>query len=380
MRATILTCLAAATLSAAEMKFVSPLPAETAVSIQRDIVYRTAGGTELRFDLYRPASATGAAKLPVVLFVNGVGNDMRGHVQYTGWGKLVTTIGVAGVVFASHQGDAAGDTQATISYLREHAAELGVDAGNIVLWACSANVGVGLPFAMNPANAAIKAAVFYYGVTPVSELRPNLPIFVVRAGLDGAGLNRGIDELVTAASARNLPLTFINLPAAHHAFDVLDDNDTSRDAIARTLEFIRTAVTPAAQRGVERGLTEAVAASAVYRGDWKAAVREYEALTTSMAADPEVHRQFGNALLNGGGDARRALAEYQRSLDLGDGNVGWISYAAATACMKLGDSEAALRWIEKLKDIPPMRRQLNGDAAFASLKGNPRFAAVADLP
>jgi tetratricopeptide (TPR) repeat protein len=133
------------------------------------------------------------------------------------------------------------------------------------------------------------------------------------------------------------------------------------------------------QRGISAGIPEAKAASAVFRGDSAAAVRDYEALATTRPDDSEIHRNFGNALL-GSGQYRRALAEYQRALDLGNPNRGWISYSAAVASLKIGDQEAALRWVEKLKDIPPMWRQLKSDPDFALLKDNPRFKAVAEQP
>ena len=149
---------------------------------------------------------------------------------------------------------------------------------------------------------------------------------------------------------------------------------------AITSKGTAAALQPSGQeRDVESGVTEASAASAVYRGDWSAAVKSYEALARTMASDPEVHRQYGNALLMTN-EPRRALEEYRRSLDLGDNNRGWIAYNAAAACMKLNDTEGALEWIEKLKNIPPMRRQLNGDTDFTALKTNARFRAVADLP
>jgi tetratricopeptide (TPR) repeat protein len=266
-----------------------------------------------------------------------------------------------------------------LAHFRQHAAELHIDASAVILWACSANVRAGLPLAMDPRQTAIKAAVFYYGVTgEIKEVRPELPILVVRAGLDGAGLNRGIEQLVARATAVNAPLTFINIPGAHHAFDVFDNNETSREAISRTLDFMKTQIPPSLQRDILTGVPEATAVAAVYRGDWAAAVKAYEGLAASRPGDPEVHRNFGNAL-SGVGQFNRALGEYQRALEPGNPNVGWVSYSAASASMKLGDTDAALKWIEKLRDIPPMRRQLSSDPDFASLKDNPRFKAIAEL-
>src|SRR5258706_8948905 len=78
---------------AAEQRFVYPLPADPAVSLQANLVYKTIAATNLHFDLYRPANQ--AAALPVVVFMQGVGSgNMRERTQYKGWGRLVTTAGI----------------------------------------------------------------------------------------------------------------------------------------------------------------------------------------------------------------------------------------------------------------------------------------------
>jgi len=357
---------------AAEEKLVVPIPPDSEVHVQKDVAYD--GG--LHFDLYTPARHS--SPVPVVLFMNGVGGgNIRAWAQYTGWGKLVTGSGLAGVVYDSREGGAAKDTQAVLRYLGEHASGLGIDARNVVLWACSSNVSEGLPLAMDASNSAIKAAVIYYGTAPVKAVRLDLPVLMVRAGLDGLGLNRGIGEFVAAATAANAPLTFINMPAAHHAFDLRDDNETSRVVIARTLDFMKAQTQESAQKEFSTGLQEATAAGALFRGDSATAVREYAALAAARPRDTEVHRNFGNALL-GIGQYQRALTEFQLALDTGNPNRGWISYSAATASMKLGDTEAALKWVENLKNIPPMWRQLKSDPNFVPLKDDPRFKAVAE--
>jgi tetratricopeptide (TPR) repeat protein len=357
---------------AAEDRLVYPLPSDAAVTVQRDVVYDA--GRNLKIDIYRPAGVDAA--IPPVLFIN-VGGNYRNWAQYTGWGRLVTSIGMGGVVYDAHQGGGAEDSRAVLQYLREHAAQLHLDASRIIVWACSSNVTIGLPVVMDAALPEIRAAVIYYGTAEVRDIRLDLPLMMVRAGLDGTGLNKGIDAFVARATALNAPLTFLNLGAAHHAFDIRDDNETSRSAIAATLEFMKTQVRPMNLQAIAAGVEEATAASAVYRGDGTGAVRGYEALAAKRPGDSEVHRNFGNALLNAG-DYRKALAEYRRALELGNPNVGWISYSAAVACVKLGDTETALGYIEKLKNIPPMWRQLNGDPDMAALKDNPRFRAVAN--
>lgn len=42
-----------------------------------------------------------------------------------------------------------------------------------------------------------------------------------------------------AALARNMPLTLANLPDAPHAFDLMDDRETSREAMRQLLSWLR---------------------------------------------------------------------------------------------------------------------------------------------
>jgi acetyl esterase/lipase len=65
------------------------------------------------------------------------------------------------------------------------------------------------------------------------------PLLVVRAGRDHPELNRTIDDFVVAASARRLAVELVHHPDGHHAFDVADDTDASREAIRRVLAFLR---------------------------------------------------------------------------------------------------------------------------------------------
>ena len=65
------------------------------------------------------------------------------------------------------------------------------------------------------------------------------PLLVARAGLDQPWLNATVDAFVARALAANATLDVLNHPTGRHAFDVLDDDDRSREILARTLDFVR---------------------------------------------------------------------------------------------------------------------------------------------
>ena len=62
----------------------------------------------------------------------------------------------------------------------------------------------------------------------------------MRAGRDEfPHLNETIDRFVIKALARNLPVTLVNHAEAPHAFDLLQDSETSREVIRQILAFLR---------------------------------------------------------------------------------------------------------------------------------------------
>src|SRR5437868_5171313 len=142
-RLTISIIAIAIAASAADPHLVYPLPPEPAIAVNTGILYHTAADQKLYLDLYRLAKDA-AARLPVVVFMNGIGSlDLKKSIQYQDWGRLVTGAGLAGVTFDTHGTAAIEDANALFTYLRTHADELKIDADNVILWACSANVSTG---------------------------------------------------------------------------------------------------------------------------------------------------------------------------------------------------------------------------------------------
>src|SRR5690349_16399352 len=124
------------------------LPGMDAVRVQNNIPYKEVGGEQLLLDIYSPA-ATSANHQPAVIYVHGEASheqleSIRASGQYTGWGRLTAASGLIGVTFNHRPSaglttlDGAEDTRDAIAYVREHAADYGIDAERIAVWTCSA--------------------------------------------------------------------------------------------------------------------------------------------------------------------------------------------------------------------------------------------------
>ncbi|MGA9773407.1 MAG: hypothetical protein WBV94_30530 [Blastocatellia bacterium] len=224
---------------------VYTLPGMEGASVKRDITYKTANGAALKMDAYYPAGMKTDARLPAVIFVNGVGDPgaerpkVKEWGQYTCWAKLIAATGFVAINYEASTADPAADSQELIEYVRKNAVSLKVDENNICLWSCSANVRVGLPLVMQAERKYVRCAVIYYGSAAVTAMRNDVPIFIARAGRDMVTLNAGIDAFARAAVTEDAPLTLVNYVNGHHAFDLFDDTDESREVIKQTLSFIR---------------------------------------------------------------------------------------------------------------------------------------------
>ena len=257
-----------------KMRIVYRVPGMDRVRVERNRVYREVAGSRLEMDVYSPPEATRGAPLPVVILIHGgpvpPGASAKNMGVFLSYGELLAASGLKAVTF-SHRfygagalADAAGDVAAAVAHVRSHAEELGVDPDRIALWAFSG----GGPFLSAPLRERwpfVRAIVAYYAVLDLQVPPPGAasgitqetrrefsplrhlaaagektpPLFVARAGRDNPWLNVTIDRFVQEALARNASLELMTHPAGQHGFDVLDDDDRSREIIARTLDFLK---------------------------------------------------------------------------------------------------------------------------------------------
>lgn len=227
------------------------LPGQERARVLKDLVYKKVGETELKMDLYLPAEAQPGARLPAILFASGASETKHWNI-YKNYGEVTAAQGMVGVQFnkrylptAEGLNTAYEDIRDLFEHLRQNAERYQIDKDRLCLWGFSAGgalVGAG----MLGDQPYIRCLVSYYGIgqlgprRQVTALGDKLPpMLVVRAGLDNVNLNNAIDLFVQEAINRNLRLDFINYPDGLHAFDILNDNERTREIIRRTFEFIK---------------------------------------------------------------------------------------------------------------------------------------------
>jgi tetratricopeptide (TPR) repeat protein len=363
-------------LTAQDVKFYGPAPTEDRFT-KHTVTFLTAG--DLKADIYRPRPATG--KLPVLLFFNGVGQKLgsglfRDHPQYAGWGRAATTVGLVGVVMESDQSDSRKSFDSLLAYLRQHADELGVDPEQMIVWSCSANAKVGTAIVTDPQLTNVRGGIIYYGNGNVGSYRSDEPVLVVRAGLDSEGLNRGLDSIAAAAIKSNAPWSVVNYSGGRHGFDIFDDTPQTRSIIDQTLAFARLAVSREAQASLASHQKMAQAAGFAYAEQWPQAEAAYRALLTDNPSDNMSHWKLAQ-ILAGENKHGEAIRHFQRALELGNPNRGWISITAAKSAMAIGDRQLALKLLEGLRGINVMIEQMKTAPEFASLRDDPKFKEIA---
>lgn len=373
----LLTVIVASPIGAGaqDLRFRYPPPAAGTVDVQQDVVYGASEDTRLLMDVFRPAG-TGAARFPVLIFFNAsVGPQKTTSFGgfYGSWALTAASKGIVAIVPDLRPGHQAQDLQKLLNHLAERAADYGADPIAIAVYAGSGNVYTALPVLQDPRQTAVKAAVMYYGSAVINEFRRDLPILYVRAGLDRPPLNRDITELAARAVSQNAPVTLLNHPTGHHAFEALDDDDATRDVIDRTLDFVKRATAPSYQSAMRKALPEATAAAHVVTGNYGQAAKLYAELVAAQPDNARLRLAYGEALL---GDKQYATAcsEFERLKGKGLGARD-LGLPAARACMQKGDADAAIAW---LRSIP--QRFLPTDVAkepvFAPLQERAEFRAL----
>lgn len=272
-----------------EMPVVYQLPGMDKVIVKKDLTYKTAEDVALKVDVYYPPQIEKSATLPVVIFNNGVGSmEIPQWRVYQDWARLTALSGMIAVNYQSRQRAAFEDTNDLIDYLRNNAAKLQIDENRIGIWTSSANVRVGLPLAMQD-RPYIRCAVVYYGMAELNIIRQTLPLFVVRAGQDALGLNRAIDAFVQNALLNDLDFQFVNYLEGQHAFDILDDNDRSREIIKQTLDFLKTNLAARKGETPESVLTATTFYDMLMRGQSDSALVQYRRARAKFNGHPNYH-------------------------------------------------------------------------------------------
>jgi dienelactone hydrolase len=353
-------------IAAQDLKFFYPAPSPSSIEMTKDVAYG-----ELRLDLYRPSG--GASALPALIFSNLGTGAQRSNPFYKAWAEIAASHGLAAILPDLRPETYAQDMDAVIAHLLANGATLRIDRDRIAVYAGSGNVSRTLPYVQSPKQTAIKSAVMYYGAAVVTEFRRDLPILFVRAGLDRPPVNRGMTELVTLATNQNAPVSLLNFPGGHHAFEIVDDVHETRDTIDRTIDFVKRTTAPGYHASLKRGLAEATAAAHVSTGSFKEAAAAYGEMVKARPDDHRLRLSYGEALL---GDKQFAAAcaelEKLRGKGLGPRDLG---VPAARACMQKGDPDLAIAWLQSIPDrFRP--RDLEKDPIFAPIQDRADFKAL----
>lgn len=356
--------------AAAQERFFYPKADPAAISIRKDLEYRSG----LKFDLYRPANDS---VVPVVIFANAGSAAYTGWPFYIGWGEAVAAAGLGAVVYQAAQADPIADFDALVANLRTRAAELKIDASRIVVWSASANVRVGLPVAMDRGRDYLRGAVVYYGDAEVGELRTDLPVLFVRAGLDAPVLNERVDKLLARALVANAPWTVENYSGGLHGFELLNDTEITRALIHRTLSFMKLVTRPEITRAYTDASVDASLGAAFARADWPVAIEGYRRKVSANPGDPEANLRLGVALLRSK-EFAAALTSLEKAWELGRRGPRDTAWPAAEAAAGAKNVERAIHWLDVLLSSPfgPPLADVRTLEAFAPIRTAPAFGEL----
>lgn len=251
------------------------IPGMDRMKVKKDVVYKATGGVDLKADIYSSKGQKPAKGYPVVIFIHGgtlqpnLKTTIKDWGVYLSYGQLAAASGFVGVTFNTRFydwgkiADPQSDVRDLIAYVRTNSKSLGVDPDSIALWAFSAG-GVLLSEYLSNPQPYVRSMIAYYAIMDPRDVRSRIPasvadeslnsfspvhvvrntdknlppILIARAGLD-KDLNSGVDAFIETALSKNLNIEILNHPNGQHAFDVLDNNERTREIIRRTLEFIK---------------------------------------------------------------------------------------------------------------------------------------------
>ncbi|QSQ18712.1 dienelactone hydrolase family protein [Pyxidicoccus parkwayensis] len=264
----------------AKLRPVITVPGMEEVQPRRGLTYTSAGGREYKLDLYIPDVASRMpVPAPVIVLVHGLlppavaaqVRDMRPFSNQARWlaahGYVVAVPELGSPITGPAQEQWFTDVpalqkrvEATLAFLRREAATYRLDADHMGLLVMSGGGLWGVtPALQKQPPPGLRCVAAWYpmldapgqpkGTLPREALaavdaKKALPLLVVRAGRDSPALNTALDAFVKDAKGKGASLTLVELPEAHHAFDLVDDVESSRDAMRQTALFFEQSLLP----------------------------------------------------------------------------------------------------------------------------------------
>jgi dienelactone hydrolase len=261
-----------------KLRPVLSIPGMEEVQVRRSLVYTRSGTREYRMDLYLPDGAPRSTR-PVVVLAHGTLhpaltpyvrdlNAFSGQARWLaaqGFAVALPELGSPATGPAPEQWHAGlanvqGRVEAALAFLRKEAANHRLDTSRVCLMAFSGGGLWGLsPVLKKQPAEGLKCVAAWYpmfdapGAPPGTLPRDALrtvdakklpPLLVVRAGRDMPPLNAALDAFVQDARGRGAPLTLVELPEAHHGFELTDDVEASREAMRQTARFLTQHLRP----------------------------------------------------------------------------------------------------------------------------------------
>jgi Flp pilus assembly protein TadD len=394
---------------------VYDVPETRDVRLLANVPYWKDATHALTCDVYLPPKLARGQKLPVVVFLNAIGdqtgNSLKDWGIYRTWPRLIATQGMIGVSMQADSVDAQQSMRRLLTFLASEQAPAGVDGQRVGVYAASANVSGAnqLLFGADPPRT-VRAAVLYYGNPPSDSLRRDLPVLFVVAASDAPRMGAPLDSLWRRVIAAGAPWTLEFAAGQPHAFDAFADNDDARRIVQRTIAFWRSQLLPVPQptwaRAEEREILHALYGNDLRRAaellgpyiekhpndlealrSYARVLNELRRFPEAMAALERAYRadstnlpltaQYGSALVQS-----RRYAEGARVLERAIAN-GWSTSLAygqlGFAELSLGRHEAAVRHYEKAFEIGiPPGRTTRGVAAYNLACGYARLSRKDD--
>ncbi len=194
-----------------------------------------------KMDIYYPLESQAGEKHHAVMLVHGKSSEtnLKDSSFYKSWGELLAASGFTAITFNWRRPD---DIAELIRCVRDNAETYRVDPNSITVLAFSAGVEDGLRQGLAVGGESIKSMVGYYGMPPKEILTQNEvlpPILLAVAGLDSKGFIDSSTRFFEEGSSLGFDVQLLEHPKGRHAFDLFNDDDTSREIIRQTLEFIK---------------------------------------------------------------------------------------------------------------------------------------------